>query len=54
MIIILVICIIIIKELVIIVIEKKNFHKNRERKIWFKPCLFCKLANINIRKYFLN
>ena len=32
---------------------KVNCHKNRKRKImWFNPT-FCKLVNINIRKYVL-
>ena len=32
--------------------KKEKCHKNRKRKIiWFNPS-FCKLANINIGKYF--
>ena len=33
--------------------NKKYDHKNRKRKIiWFTPPLFCRLASINIGKYF--
>ena len=34
--------------------EKKYSKKNRKRKIiWFNPPSFCRLASINVGKYFL-
>ena len=35
--------------------NKKYGHKNRKRKIiWFNPPFFCRLASINVGKYFFN